>query len=149
MIHDWLDGFSETTARDFRDLIIGERIGTGQDRSVFAMSQTPDKVLKIEHGETLFQNITEWDNWRAAQYTEALYKWLAPCVAISRHGKVLIQERTTPVIAKDLPAQVPGWLSDLKAENWGRLPNGRVVCHDYALIVTNWPARLRKADWSS
>lgn len=109
--------------------VLGEQLGRGCFRTVFALDE--ERVAKVEADGDSFSNAHEWAVWREVEGTK-WEKWFAPCFSIDAFGVVLIQARTTPVS----PAQwkrlkeVPNFMADLKAENFGML-NGRIVCHDY------------------
>jgi hypothetical protein len=154
MTHPRLDldtqHFRTALARDVGHFLVGDHLGGGQYREVFAYGPDPKrKVIKLEDGYASFANIREHDAWRALRDT-AYARWLAPCLDISGNGIMLIQARTTPVKFDDLPKEVPAFFTDLKRSNWGRY-KGRIVCHDYGnhlLLKKGITARMRKADWS-
>lgn len=112
---------------EMEDLFLGKKIGEGIGRKVYEYALNPEWVVKITESSRDFQNVMEWETWRYAVGRRA-EKWLAPCHHISFSGSVLIQSRTTPL--KKLPARLPDFFTDLKAENFGML-DGRVVAHDY------------------
>lgn len=120
--------FPECVQGEFNDLILGDLLGEGSFRKVYALPFAPHLVAKIElraSGE--FENVAEWHVWNELQNTPWA-RWLAPCEAISFNGSVLIQRRTQPIAR--LPKEVPSFMCDLKPANFGRL-SGRVVAHDY------------------
>lgn len=140
--------FNNVVARDFLNLILSERIGQGQFRSVYEYDPDPTCVIKMEDKYTSFSNVTEWQIWDKIKGTE-FAKWFAPCVKISGTGVWLIQKKTIPLRAEELPKQVPAFFTDLKAENWGRIGK-HVVCHDYGnnlLIEKGMTKLMRKPDW--
>ena len=120
---------SPSVQREFQALFLGDRIGGGIGREVYAYALNPDWVVKVCDKSGDFQNVMEWETWRYAVGRPA-EKWLAPCHHISFSGSILIQSRTTPV--KKLPKRLPDFFTDLKAENFGML-DGRIVAHDYGL----------------
>jgi len=124
-----------------------DRIGRGTAREVFANRLDPDTVWKVEDTGRSFQNVNEWEYWKHVELSE-MSLWLAPCVAVSATGSILLQKRTYPVPIGDLPKKVPAVFTDLKTSNWG-MYDGRVVCHDYGklLLDANADMKLRKADW--
>ncbi len=133
--------------------LIGRKLGGGCTREVYVYAGNEDFVVKIEtESSDMFQNVIEYDLWKDAQHHPDMRKWLAPCIRISPHGNYMIQERTMPVTLKELKKRikmVPVWCADLKDANWGRLPNGRIVCHDYGTHGANrfTSQRLQKAHW--
>jgi hypothetical protein len=130
---------------DFLNLFAGALLGEGCSRKVFAHQRDPSLVIKVEEGSTN-HNVGEWDAW-CAWGSEKPGLWLAPCVALSPRGRVLLQRRVKPVTVEELPEMVPQFLTDLKASNFG-LYEGRVVCCDYGTLVTQLPQRLKKAHWN-
>lgn len=133
--------------------ILGERLGSGISREVYVYRGNSNFVIKVETECTdRFQNIIEYTFWDQSHGCKEISKWLAPCVRISPHGMWMIQERTMPVSLKELKRKyprVPIFLSDLKDTNWGKLPNGRIVCHDYGTHGATQSMRTawKKADW--
>lgn len=139
------------TAHDLNDfwklMAPGTKLGSGVYREVFALEHMPDYVIKVEQEPGCFHNVREWDTWQALQSAPKWRRWLAPCLAISPGGLFLIQRRTTPVLTiKEMPAKVPAFLTDRKLGNYGRL-DGRIVCHDYALTIVDYPLRQTKGNW--
>jgi len=133
--------FSASEGDELWRTLVGDYLGGGCYRKVFALKHSPDLVIKVEQNEGVFHNVREWDVWETIQYCPRWRRWVAPCVAISPRGNFLIQRRTEPV--RKLPARLPGFLTDLKPENFGRL-GGKIVCHDYSTVVPDLSLRLRK-----
>jgi hypothetical protein len=107
-----------------------------------------DCVIKVED-ESYYQNVHEAEIWRRVHETP-LAKWFAPVYRISPLGRIIVMARTVPVVRKDLPTMVPAFFTDTKIQNWGRLKDGRVVCHDYGtnlMLEQGMTKRLKKADW--
>lgn len=132
---------------DFMAAFCGERLGTGVARTVYVFRIQPRYVIKVEHGHHDWQNVHEWEVWQAAG--PKTMQWLAPCVAISPGGTVLIQERVEPITKDRLPKAVPSFLADLKDDNWGWY-DGRAVAVDYGrhrLFEGVEKSRLVKAHW--
>ena len=133
--------------------ILGQRLGNGISREVYVYRGNESFVIKVEVDATdLFQNVLEYRFWQDSQGCKELTKWLAPCIRISPHGNYMIQERTMPVSIAELRRKhkrVPIFLHDLKDTNWGRLGNGRIVCHDYGThgAVQAMRAATKKAVW--
>lgn len=142
--------WGNVTRRDAIEMFVGARIGGGMSREVYECSLDKSLVVKIETGYASFQNISEWKIWNALSETKAA-TWLAPCVSISATGAVMLMKRTEPLQVKQLPKQMPAWLTDFHMANYGML-NGRVVCHDYGtadsvVIGLGASKRMRKPDW--
>lgn len=128
------------------NLLCGERLGEGIARTVFACTFDDTLVVKVEKDPFQFQNVMEWRFWQECiDYTKAA-DWLAPCVAISPRGSVLLQRRVEPAQASQLPAMLPAFLRDIKPSHFG-FYKGRLVCCDYALTDSKLPVTLKKADW--
>lgn len=145
-VHDPVSFFANTVSGDFFALMCGPLIGEGQYRSVYECSMRSDLVVKFDIASRSFQNPSEWMNWVAHENTPKVSRWLAPCIAISPCGTILLQKRTTPALRKAYPAKLPAFLGDLKRSNFGML-NGHLVCHDYGMINYDLSLRERKADW--
>lgn len=115
-------------------LVLGEYLGEGVSRQVFAYRPDPDtyvvKVQKEAAEEDLdFQNIAEWTLWCEA--SGPLKELLAPCYSLSPCGGALIQWRAeTPCPTHLIPKRLPKVLGDLHRANFGVL-EGRVVVTDY------------------
>ena len=143
-----LDDFlGNAIARDFAALFCGARIGVGQGREVYECVRDKSLVLNVETGSGSFQNVHEWKFWTDWERCADIRRWLAPCVEISPTGICLLQRRTVPVTARDLPKRLPRFLTDLKPSNFGWL-DGRVVCHGYAITNAFAETGLRKAKWN-
>jgi hypothetical protein len=127
-------------------MMCGSHIGGGTYRQVFRSRFNAEEVIKVEMGSGDFANIHEWEVWQQVQYHAPMAKWFAPCKFISPAGSVMIQAKTLPCSKKDLPKMVPGFLTDLKADNWGWIGD-RVVCHDYGNILIGVDKKLKKAKW--
>lgn len=132
---------------DLNYFFLYDHKGTGSSRDVYTTELNKDWVVKVEYTET-FQNVKEWELWKRLKDTTD-GKWLAPCIAISPSGSILIQQKTTP--ASRYPKKLPRFLSDHKPENYGMIGN-RFVCHDYGThLMGEWgiPAmsKLRTVSW--
>jgi len=132
----------------------GEQLGKGISREVFIYMRNQEYVVKIEvEARDIFQNVQEYMFWEDAKGCKDISRWLAPCIRISPHGNFMLQERTSPLTMKELNKKcpkIPIFLSDTKIGNWGRLPNGKIVCHDYGTHLAVQSMRrspLKKADW--
>lgn len=142
------EAFSCTTARDLRDLILGDYMMTGTHRIVYGHAADDTCVIKMERYYNSFRNVMEWEVWKEVRDTP-FARWFAPILAISANGRFIVQKRTTPLPKEKLPTEIPAFMADIKAENWG-LYKGKPICHDYAnnlLIAKGMTNRLKKADW--
>jgi hypothetical protein len=113
------------------DLFVGECLGTGWSRHVYALKGDDTKVIKVEHSHKFFSNIMEWKVWEAVRDTPAA-AWFAPCHYVSHDGLALVQARTVPLTKEQFAelVELPDFLSDTFFANFGYL-DGRVVCHDF------------------
>lgn len=127
-----------TIARDFFGMICGDAIALGSSREVYQFNQDDTKVIKFEHRDASFQNVSEWTVWNDLCYTEIGKQWLAPCHWISGSGKILIQSKAETLLKRRdmIPDKVPAWFTDHKLENFGVIDD-RVVCIDYGLHCLN------------
>lgn len=145
---DWNDIFPRSASKDFAGLMIGDRIGGGTARDVYALNFPPDgceSVVKFEDIALSFQNVIEWKIWGWVVETK-WEKWFAPCHSIGGNGVVLIQRRTTAL--DRLPKRIPSFMVDTKKSNWG-LYEGRPVCHDYGMMPPMPVKKIKmvKAKW--
>lgn len=139
---------SEFRWSEAKSLFVGEQLGRGVARKTFLLRHDPSLVCKIESKAQSFQNVSEWETWLWLSPGKKS-EWLAPCVAISACGSMLLQKRTQPVRQEELPKMVPDFLTDLKRENFGML-DGRIVCHDYGTVMSKLreaSSRKVRADW--
>jgi len=134
--------------KDCFNLLCGKMLGSGIHRDVFECKLRPDLVVKVEKSDhRYFANVMEMFFWDEHHYRESVATWLAPCEYLSPDGRILLQRRAQPIADESqLPKQLPSFLADLKMSNFGML-DGRVVCVDYALNITNASTRMRKAEW--
>lgn len=120
-------------------LAVGDLIGEGAHRRVYAMQWDTARVLKVERFEGEFMNVAEWRTWDEAQWCPRAKRWLAPCHHISGEGLVLVQARCRDLTDSEwaLIGPVPAWLGDTKRDNWGWYEEpgepGRAVMRDYGL----------------
>lgn len=131
--------------------ILGERLGKGTTREVFALKHYPAWVVKLEMDDAPMINIMEYETYAAVW--DGVQDWLCPIWGLSHHGLALYQRKTIPVTKEELPERIPSWLTDTKIENWGRLmPENRIVCHDFGMnlaLQRGMTRRLKKAEWWS
>jgi hypothetical protein len=135
---------------DMLSVSTGEFLGEGEYRVVHRCLFDDDLVIKFELAGKRFCNVNEWDIYDELEKTP-LGRWLAPCVAISTGGKILIQSYCADIPKEQLPKRVPACFVDLKPANWG-LFKGRPVCRDYANNNITWMGgaagtKLTKAKW--
>lgn len=119
-------------------IFVGECLGTGSSRNVYALKGDPKNVLKIEHSAKTFHNQTEWLVWEVMSQWP-ISDWFAPCRQIDGYGNALIQARTEPfnndkefkaAITRTRGGVIPAVFDDIHYGNFGML-DGRVACHDY------------------
>ena len=122
--------------RELKSLMLGELIGEGMSRKVYACKHDPDYVVKVEDRARMFQNVAEWEAWTWVRGTKK-EKWLAPCLDISACGSILLQRRAGPLRPQARPKTVPAFLTDVKRENFGYL-DGHLVCFDYGTILSGF-----------
>lgn len=144
---------STRSEREFWGMYVGDLIGSGVGRKVYAMRNDPTVVLKVEMGGRSFQNVIEWETWKEAEALKAgdgrAYRWLAPCRDISSDGTLLIMERTRQPTEAQFPKLMPAWMTDFKRANFG-LIGSRIVAHDYGLFQlahTGFTKRMKRANW--
>lgn len=141
--------FGALSINDAMKALLGEQIGEGQYRDVFASGINEHSVIKFERNTGQFANATEWMIWNELEGTR-FKKWLAPCFHISHCGIWLWQAKCEPLAKRDRPKQVPSFLSDIKTENWGWYKD-RPVCMDYSnhklftMLARN--GRMVRAKW--
>lgn len=151
------DADKEELFREAFNLLCGVKLGDGMSRDVYACTLLPGYVVKVERRCETWQNILEWQTWQMVKEAPAS-RWFAACRYISPDGRLLIQERTRPVMLHELPERIPVWFTDAKIQNWGAArtnPDGKgrphCVCHDYgtSLVLQEGTItkRLKKADW--
>jgi hypothetical protein len=133
---------------DISEFLFGDFIGRGTGREVYACRYDPSLVVKLVTVGNA--NTVEWENWRSLENAPTYSRWLAPCIAISARGDVMLQRRTTPVPPAQLPKRLPGWLTDIKPSNFGLL-DGKIVAHDYNTLayLTRRDVGMVKAVWRS
>lgn len=136
---------------DAFNLLCDRKIGGGTFRDVFECRMDRSLVVKVETATQwrCFSNVKEMQFWQDNQHYKAVADWLAPCVYLSPDGRIMCQRRVTPLTEqqkKELPEKIPSFLTDLKYGNFGML-DGRLVCVDYASVISNPSVKLRKADW--
>lgn len=146
-------------ANGFFEAFAGKLIGSGGNRRVYECRFNPELVVKLERNLSAksWCNIQEATMWDAAGIADMGFrgdpfsKWLAPVKFISECGTVLVMERTYPLAKEKYPAKLPVWLSDFCYRNYGRLKNGRFVCHDYGnmdiMFHGLYSKRTKKPHW--
>ena len=139
---------SGATFEDAFNLLCGHKIGNGIHRTVYECRIRPDLVVKVEDDDHRdFANVMEDAFWADHQFYRPVSRWLAPCAFLSPDGRILLQKRCDPIVrSTHLPEKLPGFLTDVKTDNFGTL-DGKVVCFDYALNLSTPSVRMRKARW--
>lgn len=143
--------FNNTLSKDLFNLVAGDKISEGSDRSVYNFALNSDLVVKFETTSKGFQNIMEWETWKVVENDKDAKRWFAPCIQISPCGTILLMEKTTPAPRDKYPLKIPAFLTDTKYSNYGIL-RGKFVCHDYGLhllMENGLTKRMIKADWWS
>lgn len=119
-------------------VLVGERIGSGASRDVYALPHDKTLVMKVETSARTFHNQTEWLVWQEMK-DWPVSDWFAPCVEIDSYGNVLFQRRTEPfrsekefhaAVTRTRGGVIPKIFDDVHYGNFGML-DGRVACHDY------------------
>lgn len=136
--------------KDAFNFLLGDYLGSGGSRDVYVYSLDKTKVIKIERSnDRQFANIFEHEFWLDNMFDESVYKWLAPCISISAGGRILIQERVSPLpLDYKFPKKLPTFLTDFKRSNFGLL-KGKLVCIDYALTINHPKTKLKKVSIDS
>lgn len=134
---------------DLKEFILGEKLGFGLNRTVYAYKLSPDYVLKcaLEYPNI---NVLEEEVWQMVRDTD-IAKWFAPCMQISQCGMYLLQKRVEQRPKSEYPKLIPSFFGDLKYKNFGWIDD-QFVCCDYAGFVCTsmshkWSGRLKKAEW--
>lgn len=131
----------EPIAKDLTYCLLGEPIGSGVYRSVFANQLNQKEVIKIEIPSdklgNVFCNVQEyilWSEIKGLCGSLAWVKdWFAPVKWISPAGNILCMQRTCERPAKKKPTKIPKFLWDVKEANFGWIGNN-YVCHDYGSV---------------
>lgn len=142
------DPMMEIVWEEAYNLLCGERIGGGAHRDVYECRIRKDLVVKVESGDyRYFANIFEQKFWADNQYDESVKKWLAPTEYLSPDGRILLQKKCDPLPSDyKLPEKLPAFLTDFKRKNFGLL-NGKFVCLDYGITISNPSTRMIKAEF--
>jgi hypothetical protein len=114
------------------DAIVGEYLGGGATRRVYALKHNPELVLKLEFASKQFCNIAEYEVWKEVNGTP-LAKYFARVVDIDPWAGALLMVRTRPIteqIFRRRVKELPAFMDDMHWANFGTI-GGRIVCHDY------------------
>jgi hypothetical protein len=137
-------------AKQALNLLVGECLGQGASRRVYALRNTPDLVLKLEYDNRDFSNVIEWTTWSQLQKTKWA-EWLAPCISIDEFSGVLIQARADDLTDEQWAAlkEYPAFLGDAGRRNWGWY-KGRPVMRDYAFnhLITCGLKNMKMKRWT-
>lgn len=146
---DCIDNELQSLKNCAMGVLVGDRLGGGATRTVYALKHNPELVLKLEYADRQFCNVAEYDVWNAVRGS-ANERWFAPVVDIDVWAGALIMKRTQPITEKEFDVEVkrvPEFMGDVHWGNWGRL-NGKIVCHDYGyhrlMNVLRMAPRMRK-----
>lgn len=144
-----VDTSDAATFEDAFNLLCGDWIGAGVDRTVYECALIHGWVVKVENKTNrYFANPLECKFWNDHAYYKPVADWLAPCGNMSPDGRILLQKRVDPIpLDYVMPDKLPKFLTDLKRSNFGLL-NGRLVCVDYSRVIPSPSLRLRKVNWS-
>ena len=135
---------TDSVFEDAFNLLCGNKIGEGIHREVFECRIRPELVVKVEREDwRYFANVYEMKFWDDHCDYAKVAKWLAPCEFHSPDGRILLQRRTDQATEKHIPPNLPAFLTDVKASNFGWL-DGRIVCHDYAMTIPNPSVRMKR-----
>lgn len=142
---------NERLYEDCFNMLCGRLIHEGVYRKVFECKLRPELVVKVEEdpdsGYRNFHNVKESMFWYDNQIVSAISKWLAPIVFTSPDARILLQKKARICTEEDkLPEKLPSFFTDTKRMNFGWL-DGRLVCVDYALTITNPSIKMKKVDW--
>ena len=143
--------------------LLGPKISDGNFRAVYEHAFDPTKVIKIEYShdkktdhdclmQNTFCNVQEFLMYREIEGLTGklawVKDWFAPVHWISPSGHVLCMDKTTPMPNRKMPDQIPGFMYDIKPDNFGWIGK-KFVCHDYAHVqaFTGYSKRMQKAHW--
>lgn len=110
----------------------GKYIACGCSRSVYRSAHHKDRVVK-ECDPYDRDNAREAELWKKAN--RSLRKYLARVYAVSTCGRYLVMQKTRPVGKRAYRKHlIPAHMDyDAHQLNFGRLPDGRIVMHDYPM----------------
>lgn len=130
---------------DAFNMLCGDKLGSGIHRDVFTCRIRDDLVVKIETtiDYRYFANVFEEKFWADHRHYAKIADWLAPIEFLSPDGRLLLQKRVDPIKDNEIPDMLPAWMTDIKAENFGRY-EGRIVLLDYAMTIPAPSVRLKK-----
>lgn len=133
---------------DSFNLLCGKLLGEGMHRKVFECKIRKDLVVKVEvDAMRSFANVFEQQFWDSYSEVKEIKKWLAPCEFLSPDARVLLQAKCDKIPSNfKMPSEIPEFLTDLKLDNFGIL-DGRLVCVDYAITISNPSTKLKEASW--
>lgn len=138
-----------TSARDLCHLMVGDWLGSGQNRDVYEVPINASFIIKHEPRGRDFQNQAEWRIWESVKGT-TLEKWFAPCWSISPNGHWLVQRRVEFPERDKYPKKLPDFFGDTKYNNFGLFEKRWVAC-DYGFPSYDWlfsrHLRLMKTKW--
>lgn len=131
--------------------LLGEKIGAGVYRSVYAYNLDNRYVVKVEPLNTE-SNMSEYIVWKEVQNLTGnlawVKEWFSPILWCSPNGKILVQRRTQERPNKKRPEKVPAFFFDVKQDNFGWIGN-KLVCHDYGILygLISYSKKMKKVTW--
>jgi hypothetical protein len=119
---------------------LGELLGQGTKRRVYAHPERDDLVVKIlkKSKRRDREFVSRLANQREKEMFDALegrdeQQWLARVYAVSENGVMSVQERLEPVTKP--PEDYPHWLAEAKqAWHWGLSRDGNIKQCDFESI---------------
>lgn len=135
--------WSVSVENEFKNFMLGEKIGEGMTRCVYEHPFDPLKVIKVENSAKYFQNVIEWEFWNEWKNDKDVSRWLAPCHFISDSGTFLIMDKAENLPKNKTIKKLPSFITDVKRDNLGLIRN-KVVCRDYGFVKTQINLKLKK-----
>jgi hypothetical protein len=142
----------DTTKEELLEMICGPKIGSGCFRDVYVNNLNPKTVIKVQHdySEPNAHNMMEYIISEKFFLENDIF---APVHCVSKSGKFLIMERTSPVSEKEFrewleKTPLPNFVNDIKSSNVGWLDD-KIVIHDYGVILLDHTKRIRNCGGTS
>lgn len=126
---------------------LGELLGKGGSRLVYAVKGDPSVVLKQMKSIYPGTNMIEWLVWCWIK-DEEIASQFARCINISETGRYLKMERLNILEVCDKLPKMPEWVTDPKPENFGRTTQGETKMLDYALVQMGPTLGGKREDFS-
>ena len=139
---------------DMMETMLGDKLGEGIHRKVFAHPLNDKVVVKIATDPRGTQaNVTEFKYYEEVSWLTGdlswVKDWFAPVEYISSNGGVLIMKRTEVRTNKKKPDEVPAFIQDAHEDNFGWIGN-KFVCHDYGcqtFLTSQITKKMKKPYW--